>query len=136
MSPIPPLQPHGGRYLVFDLEPSYSVFDHFEAVKGHVVGNVTRFAGRAIGKFRPNSDLKTKFQTETLPKSRLLSDKPRSSASPNALPSMAGLPAIGRAAAEARGRPSAAAVYKRFGAPPAQWCARERELYPCRRRVS
>jgi hypothetical protein len=34
---------------VFDLDPSYSVLDHFEAVKGHVVGNVTRFAGRAIG---------------------------------------------------------------------------------------
>src|SRR5580658_9389166 len=25
------------------------------------------FAGRAIGKFRPNSDLMTEFQTETLP---------------------------------------------------------------------
>ena len=88
---------------MFDLDPSYSVFDHFEAVKGHVVGNVTRFAGRAIGKFRPNSDLTTEFQIERLPKSRLLSDKSRSSAAPAPFPSMAGLPAIGRAAAESTG---------------------------------
>jgi hypothetical protein len=26
------------------------------------------FAGRAIGKFRPNSDLMTEFQTEILPR--------------------------------------------------------------------
>ena len=30
--------PHGGLYLVFDLDPSCSVLDHFKAVKGHVVG--------------------------------------------------------------------------------------------------
>jgi hypothetical protein len=33
------------------------------------------FAGRAIGKFRPNSDLMTEFQTETLPVSICLPEK-------------------------------------------------------------
>jgi hypothetical protein len=39
MTAFPLWQPHGGRYLAFDLNPSYSVPDDFEAVKGHVVGN-------------------------------------------------------------------------------------------------
>ena len=134
---IPPHgSPHDGRYLVFDLGPSYSVFDHFEAVKGHVVGNVTRFAGRAIGKFRPNSDPTTEFQTETLPKSHLLSDKSRSSAAPTPFHRWQASQRLG-------GRPrehGGGRAPRRFisGSAPlrAQWCARDRELYPCRRRVS
>jgi hypothetical protein len=62
---LPPIAAGAWR-LIWTLAILSSTISKLSTVMGS--GMSRGFAGRAIGKFRPNSDLMTEFQTETLPK--------------------------------------------------------------------